>query len=139
MTNAFSVAGVYEHKWNPNWKTAVQGGYVSFKYDGAATQMICQGAPGVASTGSLTMLGGTWQAGSSCNPNVSWAQIGTRTIWNPHPDLDIGLEVMYTQLQQNNSGTISLGASGALPSGVYNFGNIGIWSSVLRIQRNFLY
>ena len=36
--------------------------------------------------------------GNSCSPNFSFYEIGTRTQWNPVPQLDIGLEVLYTHL-----------------------------------------
>ena len=75
-----------------------------------------------------------------CNPNFSWWQLGTRTIWNPHPDLDIGVEVMYTGLNTANKGaTVNVGAaSGAVPPGLYTFANEGIWTGVFRVQRNFI-
>ena len=47
--------------------------------------------------------------GATCNPNYNTWQIGTRTMWNPHPMLDIGVEVLYTQLNQSNTGNVAVG------------------------------
>ena len=35
----------------------------------------------------------------NCNPSFGWAQIGTRTLWNPVPDVDVGLEFSWVHLQ----------------------------------------
>jgi hypothetical protein len=47
---------------------------------------------------------------------------------------------LYTGLNTANRGaTVNTGAaSGAVPAGQYTFANQGVWSSVIRIQRNFL-
>ena len=42
--------------------------------------------------------------GNSCDPDWSFWQVGTRTQWNPHPNLDIGLEVMYTRVNTAYAG-----------------------------------
>ena len=49
--------------------------------------------------------------GNSCSPNFSWWQVGTRTQWNPHPDLDIGIDVTWNHL---NTAYKGLGDPGAL-------------------------
>ncbi len=144
QTTAWNVTSFYEHRWSPQWRTDLWGGYTAVSYDSTAKNMICAGAPGFAATGgSLGFLSGAWTAGSSCNPDASWAQIGSRTMWNPHPDLDIGVEVLYTQLDQKNSGGMAFTAAQTgttgLTGGVYNFANQGIWSGFIRVQRNFLY
>ena len=138
----------YEHFWTPKLHTAVQGGIVGINYGQAATNLMCAGAPGFASNRTtrseaasprprpaVTFING-W-APARCHPNFSWYQVGTRTIWNPHPDLDIGVEVLYTGLDTANSGaTVNAGAaSGAVPAGQYTFANTGVWTSVFRIQR----
>ena len=35
--------------------------------------------------------------GNSCNPDYSFWEAYTRTQWHPVPQLDIGLQVMYTR------------------------------------------
>ena len=49
-----------------------------------------------------------------CNPDFNQASIGTRTIWNPVPNLDIGLEVVYTRLEtKHDPNTVLLNFPGA--------------------------
>ena len=68
-----------------------------------------------------------------------WWQLGTRTQWNPHPDLDIGVDVLWTQLHTAYKGSnVTLGANGARPAGVYNIDDQDVVSVMFRVQRNFL-
>jgi hypothetical protein len=153
MSDAWSAWMGYEHFWTPKLHTAFQGGLVGVNYSGAAKSLMCAGAPGFAanpynslgfgynnSTGAPTGFVNGWAPGSQCNPNFGWWQAGTRTIWNPHPDLDIGVEVLYQAIQTANRGATvwQNGASGGLAPGLYTFANEGIWSAAFRIQRNFL-
>jgi Porin subfamily len=166
LTKEWSAAAEYEHYWTPKLRTAVSGGYVSISYDQNAKELICAGAPGYSlgfqPGAPNTPLLGTknnslgngiasktnqpggfingWAPGSQCNPDTSWWQLGTRTAWSPHPDLDIGIDVMYTALNTANKGsTVNVGASsGALPPGLYTFVNQGVWSAIFRVQRNFI-
>ena len=43
-----------------------------------------------------TLTAFTPALGNSCNPDYSFWEAYTRTQWNPVPQLDIGLQVMYT-------------------------------------------
>ena len=44
-----------------------------------------------------------WPARSpGCNPDFDVWNVGTRSIWNPVPNLDVGLEVMYTKLEHKH-------------------------------------
>jgi hypothetical protein len=84
---------------------------------------------------------------SNCNPNSSWTQLGTRTMWNPVPDLDVGFDVGWVHLNTAFAGTASLNAFGTpfqqnatgRPQGLYTIDNQDIYSVMFRIQRNFLY
>jgi hypothetical protein len=65
--------------------------------------------------------------------------VGTRTQWNPHPDLDIGLEVLWTHLNTAFKGTANLAASGAQPATVgAHIDDQDEFSVLVRFQRNFL-
>ena len=153
MSDAFSAWAGWEHFWTPKLHTAFQGGVAMVNYSGAAKSLMCAGAPGFAANpnnslgfglnttaGSPSGFINGWAPGSQCNPNFGWWQAGTRTIWNPHPDLDIGVEVMYQAIQTANRGATvwQNGASGGMAPGAYTFANEGIWSAAFRIQRNFL-
>jgi hypothetical protein len=84
---------------------------------------------------------------SNCNPNSSWWQIGTRTMWNPVPDLDIGFDLSMVHLNTAFAGTANLGSLGTVfqtnafgrPAGLYSISNQDVFAAVMRIQRNFLY
>jgi hypothetical protein len=152
LSTAYAVAAAYEHFWTPKLHTAVQGGFDAVRYTDNQKNLICSGAPGFAvinnskgsaaasTVGQPAAFVNGWAPGSVCNPSFSFWQLGTRTIWNPHPDLDIGVEIMYTGLNTANKGaTVNVGAaSGAVPPGLYTFANEGIWTGVFRVQRNFI-
>ena len=80
----------------------------------------------------------TLLAGNSCSPDYSFWEAYTRTQWNPVPQLDIGMEVLY---QHNNTafkGPATLAANGSRPAvlnGVIDDQNV--WSAMFRWQRNF--
>jgi hypothetical protein len=84
---------------------------------------------------------------SNCNPNSSWTQLGTRTMWNPVPDLDIGVDFSWVHLNTAFAGTANLNAFGTpfqqnatgRPGGLYTIENQDVLSFMFRIQRNFLY
>ena len=102
LTKVWSALVGYEHIWNPKWRTSVFGGYVNVDYNGAATNFILQKTPGaLAACGvpgvGATTFGVTLLQGNSCSPDMSFWEAGTRTQWNPVPQLDIGLEVLYSQ------------------------------------------
>ncbi len=54
-------------------------------------------------------------AGNSCNPDFSFYEIGTRTQWNPVPQLDIGLDLLYTRLNTAYKGAAPAGVNPGLP------------------------
>ena len=79
--------------------------------------------------------------GPGCADWNAW-QVGSRTIWNPVTNLDIGLEVMYTKVETAFGGArLSLLAllvgyeqRDPLP---HRIQDNDVWSGILRIQRNF--
>jgi len=93
------------------------------------------GVVGVAPGGSVAI---TALAGNSCDPSFSFWQVGTRTQWNPHRDLDVGVDVQWTHLNTAYKGAAVLAANGARPAGPYAIDDQDIVSVMFRIQRNFL-
>jgi hypothetical protein len=66
--------------------------------------------------------------------------VGVRTIWNPAPQFDIGVEVMYSRLETNhdsNQVVLNFAGAGGRPAGVYLPSSENVWSSIVRLQRNF--
>jgi len=165
-TKAWAVGAEYEHFWTPRLRTAAVAGFVSINYSQDQKDLICAGAPGYSlgfnplapntpliGTKNNSLGGGLpsktnmpvgfvngWSPNSVCNPDTSWWQAGTRTAYSPHPDLDMGVEVLYTGLNTANRGaTVNVaGTSGAIPPGLYTFANQGVWSALFRFSRNFI-
>jgi hypothetical protein len=135
LTTVWSFNAAYEHRWNPQWRTSLYGGMVGVQYDGAAKAMIC----GPAGTGGVGLSG--ISAISNCDPNWSISEVGSRTMWNPVPDLDVGLDLVWYHLNTAFAGTAFLsGNLGAKPTNTtYTIANQDSLGAVFRIQRNFLY
>jgi hypothetical protein len=135
LTTFWNVNGFVQHFWNPKWRTSVWASYTEVDYSGAEKAMVCAGAGGGLTPGFITGL----SAVSNCDPDYGWVLVGTRTQWNPHPDLDIGLELLWTHLNTAFKGTANLAASGARPAVVgAQIDDQDEFSVLMRFQRNFL-
>lgn len=135
LTTAWSVTAGIEHYWNPKWRTSLYGGYENISYNPSAAATICAGlAPGGA--GAFTSVGGFTP--TNCNPNFSFWQIGTRTIWSPEPGLDMGVELLYNHINSAFEGPVTVSANGTIPSGIFTASDQSVLSGVFRIQRNFV-
>jgi len=140
LTTGWTIGGIYEHKWNPQWKTSLYGGYVQINYNDAAATFICNGVRGGPSAVSVSSISnGPGSFVSNCDPNNSFWSVGTRTQWNPNSNLDLGLDVMWNRLNTANSGFyVSAVSFGGRPAGTYNVGNYDVWTAAIRAQYNFL-
>jgi hypothetical protein len=144
LTTVWSWNAAYEHRWNPQWRTSLYGGMFGVQYDSTASNMICAalGIGGLAPGATRANNAGVTQAvsGSGCSPNWSMSEVGSRTLWNPVPDLDVGFDVVWYHLNTAfNGGIATLGQVGAKPAGNYTISNQDSLGAVFRIQRNFLY
>jgi hypothetical protein len=147
LTQVWGINGFYQHFWNPKWRTSLYGGYVQVDYNTLATDIINQHlpTPGVGGTSCGTAVLGAvapplaLATGNACSPNFSWWQVGTRTQWNPHPDLDIGLDVLWNHLNTAYKGPgVTIGTNGARPTAVATIDDQDVLSVMFRVQRNFL-
>jgi Porin subfamily len=144
LTRVWSALAFYEHIWNPKWRTSWFGGYVNIDYNGAATNSILQKAPGAlaacgvapVATGGGGTLGITLLPGNSCSPDWSYWEAGSRTQWNPVPQLDIGLEVLYSKRNTAFKGVGVVPANASRPA-VFVIDDQDVWSAMVRWQRNF--
>jgi hypothetical protein len=107
-SKAWSVHGGFRHFWTPALRSAIWGKYVNID------------SPGVAGF-----------AGNALNDIRFW-QVGVNTIWSPVRNLDLGVEVVYSNLSARTSGA---GYSGVQAGQV--IGNANAWSGMFRVQRNF--
>jgi len=135
LTTVWGINGYAQHFWSPKWRTSLYGGYIEIDYDKSAKTMMC----GAAIGGTVAApVGVAMTAVSNCNPDFGWWQIGSRTQWNPHPDIGIGVDVLWTHINTAFAGTATLAANGARPAGVYAIQNEDLVTVMFRIQRNFL-
>jgi hypothetical protein len=138
LTEAWSLSAAYQHYWNAQWRTSVIGGYSRVHYDALAQGMLCGTTAG---SGAFTLYG-TLAPGASftnCNPDFALASVSTRTAWNPHPFLEIGLDLIWNRVQTANAGSIvNLLTSGARPAGLYVVQNQDNYFMMMRFQRNIL-
>ena len=163
LTKAWSINAGYQHIWGPagtfggKWRTTVYGGYVSVSYDDDATALInshCSQTPSQAASaaapvapsaaGNATFTGFNPLAGNSCSPNFSFYQVGTRTQFNPHPLMDIGLDVIWTHLNTAYKGPVEPGGNGSRPACINSADHLvhalddqNVLSAIVRWQRNF--
>jgi hypothetical protein len=134
LTNVWSVNAAYEHRWDPKWRTSIYGGLIGVNYDGTAKALIC-GSRGVGA--SPPFSGITF---SNCDPNFGMTEVGTRTMWNPVPDLDVGVDLVWWHMNTGFAGTANIVApQGAKAAGLYSVKDQDALSAIFRIQRNFLY
>src|SRR5262249_39834722 len=108
LTTAFSIYARFQHQWNPKWKSSLYGGYLEVDYNSTVTTFMCPVGGLTGSPISTPFTG----AATKCSPDFSLWQVGTRTQWNPHPDLDIGVDVIWSHLNTAFAGTASLAANG---------------------------
>ncbi|WP_424631045.1 porin [Bradyrhizobium sp. SYSU BS000235] len=136
-TKVWGFRGAFVHNWTPNWETSVFGSYTNVDYNGASSLLICNRLGITAAA-----AGATPTAGFSCNPDFNIWQVGSRTAWTPVRNLTFSGEVMYTVLDQSNTGGINLTSTPGIPNtfkppGAYEFKDQGIWSGNVRVRRTF--
>lgn len=133
---SWGLEAAYEHYWNTQWRTSVVGGYTSVNYNATAAAAVC----GVPGSGGVNQYGFAFNPGSVCNPDYSQTSVSTRTAWNPHPSLEIGLDLIWWHLESANTGTVTIGGTGvgSRPPGVYTLDNQDRYMAILRVQKTVL-
>ncbi len=144
LTKAWSVGAAYEHHWNPTLRSSVFGVLTDVTYPGdlnsGAKATFCSSPVGpvrsAAAPGTPPSFGAPV---AGCDPDFMVWGLGTRTVWNPIQNLDLGAEVMYSRLEQNMGAGVVLSFPGATGSatGFYTPQNQSIWSGLLRLQWHF--
>jgi Porin subfamily len=153
LTRSWNVWAAIQHYWVPELRTSLYGGYFNYKADSSAVDnVVCaplnQGRTitGASSIGIPTQTAGL-VAASGCADWAAWA-IGSRTLWNPTKNLDIGVDVLYTSMAKSAFSGAQFNLSPAVagtPGGSGSPGNVNqltsadthIWAGILRIQYNF--
>jgi hypothetical protein len=126
-SKTWSVVGAFEHYWTPSLRQSVYAGYNSYEANSSAVDAICGG---VAVFG-----GGGATLGAGCGDWSAWSA-GSRLLWNPVANLDIGLDVMYTKVDTALAGASYVQGTQGLPP-VLLVGDTHTWAGIFRVQRNF--
>lgn len=119
-STAWGFRGAYNHNWNEKWSSALFGSYSQMSWGAAGKALICATA-----------------VGYTCNPNFTIAQVGGVTRWTPVKGFALSGEVMYTYLDQKNSGVVTLPTIATKPAAQYEWKDQGTLSVNVRAQRNF--
>jgi hypothetical protein len=128
LTTAWNVVAAIQHYWVPDVRTSLYGAYANYKANSTAVDtLVC--APLHAA-----------QRGVSASGCADWAawQIGSRTIWNPTRNLDIGVDVVYSDLTKSafNGAAVAFAPAGAATN-TFTVGSTHVWSGIVRAQYNF--
>jgi hypothetical protein len=141
LTDVWSFDAAYEHRWDPKWRTSIYGGLAGIIYNDTAKDIICNTNSRL--NGQFRPLGfsgpNSFTSVSNCNPNFSVSQLGTRTLWNPVPNIDVGVDLSWYHHNTAFAGTAVLPNIPARPAGTYTVTNQDALEALFRFQRNFLY
>jgi Porin subfamily len=139
LSTSWDVSAAIEHYWTPALRTSLFGQYSGWDPGATGNAIMCStpGAPvrtvaGAAPTGAAALAG--------CNFAFTLGAVGSRTVWNPVKNLDVGVEVVYSQIHQNMDPSLirlNFAGAGARPNGLYTPSDEGVWSGMMRVQRNF--
>jgi hypothetical protein len=127
LTTAWGFRGAYVHNWSPTWESSLFGSYTHVDYNTNASALIC----------AAQLAGSAKGNGYTCNPDFNIWQIGSRTAWTPVRNLTFSAEVMYTVLDQSNTGTTVLAPAVSKPAADYDYKDQGIISGNLRVRRTW--
>jgi hypothetical protein len=113
LTTGWSVVAGADHHWNSHWRTSLYGSYGQISY---------------SSTGA-GYLNGNVGAAAGSDPDFSFWQIGSRTVWVPVHNLNLSVDIMYNNLNTGYDGLVD--AAGR------TIGDQHAWQGIFRVQRNF--
>lgn len=137
LTKAWGGTLAFEHYWTPSLRTSWVAGYLSVEYNDAAKGLIAN--LGQRCMGSGVTLFNTNANPRNCDPDWSMWRLASRTMWNPVANLDVGLEVAYTNVDTANSGSLAkvTASNGSGLAGNYVMDDNSYWTATFRVQRNF--
>jgi hypothetical protein len=152
LPTVWDIAAAVEHYWTPalrtslfgsvtSWDPGAQGNAIMCNSPNAPTRAIANqlGTGAVPTPANYGTLGST-TALAGCNYAFQLYAVGSRTVWNPVKNLDIGVEVMWSQIHQNmdpSKVVFNFGGGGNRAAGFYSPSDEGVVSGMFRVQRNF--
>ena len=158
LPTVWDVAVAVEHYWTPALRTSLFGSVTGWDAGnpsdvtsmnflmcaspngpvraGPAGNVTRQGTP-IAAGGNTNFAAGPF---NGCDYSFQVWAVGSKTVWNPVKNLDIGVEVMYSKLHQNMDPSqvlLNFGGGGNRAAGLYLPSDEAVWSGLVRVQRNF--
>jgi hypothetical protein len=143
LPTVWDVVMAVEHYWTPASRTSLFGsvtGWETGRRGSAMNNLMCSSPSGPV----RTIAGGTPNYATGpvigCNYSFEVWGVGSRTVWNPVKNLDIGVEVMWSEIHQHMDATtvlMNFGGGGNRPAGLYHPADEGTVSGTVRVQRNF--
>ena len=158
LPTVWDVAVAVEHYWAPTLRTSLFGSWTGWDAGNtndpsSVNSTMCaspQGPVRAGPNGNTTVNGVFIPAGgntnyangafSGCSYSFQLWGVGSRTVWNPVKNLDIGVEVMWSKIHQDMDASqvvFNFGGAGARPAGLYAPADEQTVSALVRIQRNF--
>lgn len=135
LTTMWNVWAAFQHYWVPQLRTSIYGGYAQYTANSHAVDVeICQeineGGEFAGITGHV--------ANTGCMDWSAWA-VGSRTLWNPAKNLDVGVDVLYTSMSKTalQGATWAFSPGGNAATSTFTVAPTHIWAGTLRIQYNF--
>jgi hypothetical protein len=141
LPSTWDVAGAIEHYWTPALRTSVFSSYTAWDPGSQGNLIMCSSpsSPVRTNTAFPTPPPGT-AALPGCDFKYPVWAVGTRTIWNPVKNLELGVEVIYSKIEQNmDPGQILFNFDGNRDraQGFYSPANEDAWSGAVRAVRYF--
>jgi Porin subfamily len=138
LTRSWSVSFAFEHLWTRQLRTSLYGGYVAIEFNDVAKGLICPAGPGPFLV-PVIPVGTSGLAVRNCDPDHAVWAIGSRTQWNPHPYLDIGVDVLWAHLDTAFAGLgVTTTAQGAHPAQIVQIEDQDKVIVMGRVQYNFI-
>jgi hypothetical protein len=143
LSTSYGVRAFYEHYWTPQLRSSVWGGFAWQRYNGDSGPLMlavinnsvngrnfCAGAH--AANGAIPAVG--------ClggNANLMISQVGTTTSWQPVKDLTFSGEFTWAHVDTSLTSAGPGSVPGNARAGLYNQGDINLYSGGLRVLRSF--
>jgi Porin subfamily len=127
LPTIWNIIAAIQHYWVPEVRTSLYSGYVSYKANSSDVDQLVCAPDNTATHGAVSVSG--------CADWAAW-MVGSRTIWNPTANLDIGVDVLYTSMAKSAFQGAAVTVNAPLDN-VVTVGDTHIWAGILRIQYNF--
>jgi hypothetical protein len=140
LPTVWNIWAAIQHYWTPEVRTSLYGGYAEYKANSSAVDAsFCTPLHngGSITNGGGVITGSSAVSASGCADWASWA-IGSRTIWNPVRNLDIGVDVLYSALTKSAfQGATLVFTPAQAPTERLTAGSSNIVAGIVRVQYNF--